>query len=143
MCKFWRARRYRSGLLQSIRYYLWRRKKRVRCVFVANPQLCRTRRTPLGFVCFLFSCLPYVRPPPPAPPPPQYEVIFFSDGLEAPTVSHPRLVVKAGDDSHVKFVQNYLSQGGVCLANGLTRITVGVRADVVSGKSLLLKKGAG
>lgn len=46
-------------------------------------------------------------------------------------MSHPRLVVKAGSDSHVTFAQSYLSQGGVCLANGFTRILVGDRANVV------------
>ncbi|CAM9734804.1 unnamed protein product, partial [Laminaria digitata] len=58
------------------------------------------------------------------------QVVFFSDGSEGPTVSHPRLVVKAGEDSHVKFTQGYLSQGGVCLANGYTRVLVGDRANV-------------
>lgn len=58
------------------------------------------------------------------------QVVFFSDGSEGPTVSHPRLVVKAGEDSHVKLTQGYLSQGGVCLANGYTRVLVGDRANV-------------
>lgn len=59
------------------------------------------------------------------------QVIFFSEGGEKPTVSHPRLVVKAGADSHVTFTESYLSQGGVCLANGFTRVELGHRATVV------------
>lgn len=47
-------------------------------------------------------------------------------------MSHPRLVVKAGADAHVTFTQSYLSRGGVCLANGFTRVLVGDRATVVS-----------
>ncbi|CAM9749930.1 unnamed protein product [Pylaiella littoralis] len=58
------------------------------------------------------------------------QVVFFSEGAEGPTVSHPRLVVKAGADSKLTFTQNYLSQGGVCLANGFTRVLVGDRATV-------------
>ena len=71
------------------------------------------------------------------------QVVFFSDGSEGPTVSHPRLVVKAGEDSHVKFTQGYLSQGGVCLANGYTRVLVGDRANVVSRRESRSKRGAG
>ena len=59
------------------------------------------------------------------------QVIFFSEGADEPTVSHPRLVVKAGADAHVTLTQSYLSQGGVCLANGFTRVEVGDRATVV------------
>ncbi|CAM9905294.1 unnamed protein product [Ectocarpus sp. 4 AP-2014] len=58
------------------------------------------------------------------------QVIFFSEGEEGPTVSHPRLVVKAGADSHMTLTQSYLSRGGVCLANGFTRVLVGDRATV-------------
>lgn len=58
-------------------------------------------------------------------------MVFFSDGSDGPTVSHPRMVVKAGSDSHVQFTQSYLSQGGVCLANGFTRVLLGERANVV------------
>eukprot|EP00752_Nemacystus_decipiens_P011214 g9965.t1 len=58
------------------------------------------------------------------------QVIFCSEGGEEPTVSHPRLVVKAGADSHLTLTQSYLSQGGVCLANGFTRVQVGDRATV-------------
>lgn len=60
------------------------------------------------------------------------QVVFFSEGsAEEATVSHPRLVVKAGADSHLTFTQSYLSRGGVCLANGFTRVLVGDRATVV------------
>lgn len=69
------------------------------------------------------------------------QVVFFSDGLEGPSVSHPRLVVNAGDDSHVAFTQSYLSQGGVCLANGLTRILLGRRANVVRCRGSDRNKG--
>lgn len=59
------------------------------------------------------------------------QVLFFSEGAEGPTVSHPRLVVKIGADSHLTFTQSYLSKGGVCLANGFTRVEVGARSTVV------------
>lgn len=59
------------------------------------------------------------------------QVIFFSEGGEEPTVSHPRLVVRAGADAHLTLTQSYLSQGGVCLSNGFTRVEVGDRATVV------------
>lgn len=53
-------------------------------------------------------------------------------------MSHPRLVVKVGADSHLTFTQSYLSQGGVCLANGFTRIEVGDRATVVRAVLLIV-----
>ncbi|CAN0417012.1 unnamed protein product, partial [Hapterophycus canaliculatus] len=62
------------------------------------------------------------------------KVIFFSEGADEPTVSHPRLVVKVGADSHLTLTQSYLSQGGVCLANGFTRVLLGDRATVVRSR---------
>lgn len=59
------------------------------------------------------------------------QLIFLSNGAEDATVSYPRVVVKADDDSHLSFTQSYISRGGVCLANGLTRIILGERANVV------------
>lgn len=59
------------------------------------------------------------------------QIIFVSDGSDTPTVCHPRVVVKVGADSHLSFTQGYISQGGVCLSNGFTRILLGNRANVV------------
>lgn len=60
------------------------------------------------------------------------KVIFFSDGMEVPTVNHPRMVVKLGNDAHLSLCHNHVSMGGVSLSNGLTRILVGQRANLVS-----------
>lgn len=60
------------------------------------------------------------------------QLLFLANGGKDASVSFPRVVVKAAEDSHLSFTQGYVSQGGVCLANGLTRILVGDRANVVS-----------
>lgn len=59
------------------------------------------------------------------------KVIFFSDGMEIPTVNHPRMMVTLGNDAHLSLCHNHVSMGGVCLSNGFTRILVGQRANLV------------
>ncbi|MGH9196722.1 MAG: SufD family Fe-S cluster assembly protein, partial [Acidimicrobiia bacterium] len=59
------------------------------------------------------------------------EIVFTSPARQAPTVSHPRVVIVAGENSQVRIVERYVgSSGPVYFTNAVTEVVVGPHAVI-------------
>ncbi len=57
-------------------------------------------------------------------------LIFLSTGADRPTVSHPRVLIVAGEASQATFIECYIGQGDAYLTNAVTELVAGDSAVV-------------
>jgi Fe-S cluster assembly protein SufD len=62
-------------------------------------------------------------------------LLFISQPADGPVVSHPRILIVAGDDSQATVVETYIGGGtGTYFTNAVTEIVLGANADIAHYK---------
>lgn len=56
-------------------------------------------------------------------------LLFLSIG-ESPSVSHPRILIRAGKDSKAQIIESYLGVGDAYFTNAITQVEVGANAEL-------------
>jgi Fe-S cluster assembly protein SufD len=61
-------------------------------------------------------------------------LLFISQPVGEPVVSHPRILIVAGDGSQATVVETYVGSGGTYFTNAVTEIALGANADIAHYK---------